>query len=92
MVTMIVKVSTNDYDGWRKRFDNGEATRRQHGALSHTIARDAVDASKVVVISKWPNLEKAHSFLEAQRTSIQAVPQAAPPEFMLLEDVITHSY
>ena len=92
MITMILRTTVADYDVWKKEFDDGDPARKQHGALSYTISRDANEAFKVTVISKWPSLDAVRGFLAVQRASMVKVKGTTPPEITLLEDVAEHSY
>ena len=90
---MILKTTVADYDAWKKEFEDANPKRKQHGALSHTICRDCNEASKVTVISKWPDLASVRGFLAVQRAAAMPVVKGAPPiEITLLEDAGEHSY
>ena len=92
MITMIHKTTVADYEAWKKEFEAGDPVRKRHGALSYTISRDCNEASKVTVISKWPNLDSVRGFLAVQRADTVKVKGAVPPDISLLEDVGDHSY
>jgi hypothetical protein len=92
MITMILKTTVADYDAWKKEFDDSDPVRKRHGAVSHTISLDSNEASKITVISKWPNLASVRGYLAVQRADTVKVKGAVSPEITLLEDVEEHSY
>src|SRR4051812_10391533 len=92
MITMIHKTVVADYDVWKKEFDGGDPLRKRHGALSYTISRDSNEASKITVISKWPDLGSVRGFLAVVRSDTVKVKGAVAPDITLLEDVDEHSY
>ncbi len=76
--TVIVKNQTQNFETWKAGFDAGEPARRGSGGTHFSVARDPANPNVVVVISKWPSVEKARAFLQESAKRMAA---AGAPEF-----------
>lgn len=64
MPIVIVKQKVQDFDVWKKAFDEDATMRAEIGTHIWSAARDINDPNTVVVISDWPTLEAVRLFLD----------------------------
>ncbi len=62
MIRMFVRHKVNDYAGWRKAYDDFEATRSSMGASGHEVFQAADDPNDVTAWHDFDSLEKAQAF------------------------------
>jgi quinol monooxygenase YgiN len=77
--------AVQDYQAWKRIFDDAAGIRQRAGEQSYRVLRDQHDANRIVHFSKWASLEQARDFFESpelieirQRAGVEA------PEFNYL--------
>jgi heme-degrading monooxygenase HmoA len=89
MIQVLVRHNVEDYNTWRPVYDGHEAFRKQTGSVGATVFRDANDPSNVVVITRWPTMDRALEF--ANSASLHEVMGKAgvvgKPDVYFLEEI-----
>jgi quinol monooxygenase YgiN len=62
MIQVLVRHNVEDYNTWRPVYDGHEAFRKETGSKGAVVFRDANDPTNVVVITRWPDMERALKF------------------------------
>ena len=89
MATMFVKHKVNDYERWKRVYDDFAAVRREKGVTGASVHRDAEDANTVIVTHQFGNLGAATAFAESEelKNAMANAGVAGPPEIWFTEDV-----
>ena len=94
MTKVIVQHHVDDYDRWYPVFTEHEAIRRQHGAIGHSINREAADLNSIVIVNEFATIEGARAF--SQDPSLPAAMErggvAGPPQVWIVEEAESSSY
>jgi heme-degrading monooxygenase HmoA len=83
-----------DYNKWKKVFDKHGEVRKNKGSKGATIYRDSNDPKKLVIITKWDDMEAAKNFSLAEDLKI-AMKKAGVmglPELYYLEEIEKTEY
>ena len=82
MATSIIRHKVNDYEIWKKEFDNFSHARKSGGEKSYRIMHVSDDPNDIIVINDWENLDKARDFVGSadlkeamQRAGVIEAPQ-----------------
>jgi heme-degrading monooxygenase HmoA len=62
MATMIVRFQVEDFDRWRRMFDEMRTARAEHGIVSASVHRNAADPEMVVTILRTASLDAARAW------------------------------
>ena len=77
-----------NYDSWKKVFDDAAGIRRTAGERSYQVLRSAADPNRIVHFSVWTSLAAARAFFESPRlVKIRAEAGVRAPEFHYLEQI-----
>lgn len=60
--TLIARHRVQDYDAWRKVYDNLDGARREYGCTDDEVLVDPEDRREVFVLHRFSTLEQAHAF------------------------------
>ena len=66
MVYIIIRMEVDDYDNWRKVFDNDVNFRKSGGEKSVQVFRGVKNPNEVVFVREWESLEKWKQFLSVK--------------------------
>jgi heme-degrading monooxygenase HmoA len=83
-----------DYNKWKKVFDKHGEVRKNKGSKGATIYRDSNDPKKLVIITKWDDMEAAKNFSLAEDLKI-AMKKAGVmglPKLYYLEEIEKTEY
>ena len=58
MVHIITIREVNDYDKWRKSFDDAADSRKSHGVKSSQVFRSIENPNEVVIVGEWEDVEQ----------------------------------
>lgn len=77
------------FDEWKSHFDEGDATRREHGQQSAQVFRSVDDPNEVVVLFEWDDEDNARAFhdSEERRERREAAGVEEHPDVTYLERV-----
>jgi quinol monooxygenase YgiN len=89
MATMFVKHKVEDYDNWKRAYDDFAPVRRERGVTGASVHRDAEDTNTVIVTHQFGDLDAATSFARSEelKTVMANAGVAGPPEIWFSEDV-----
>lgn len=89
MATMFVRHEVNDYENWKRIYDDFASVRREKGVTGASVHRDAEDASTIVVTHQFGSLDAATAFAESEelKNAMANAGVAGPPEIWFTEDV-----
>ena len=88
-VTVLARLKVQDYDRWRRVFEEHAALRKTAGSLGTHIFRNSKDSGEVIVNFQWDSEENFGKFLtdpEAQKAMAESG-MLGQPDFVFLEDV-----
>ena len=89
MATMIVRFQVEDFDRWKRMFDDMQAARREHGIVSASVHRNAADPEMVVTILRTASVDQARAWgnSETLHDAMAAAGVTDVIEIEYLEDV-----
>lgn len=89
MATMFVRHGVNDYESWKRVYDDFASVRREKGVTGASVHRDAEDGNTIVVTHQFSNLDAAVAFAESEelKNAMANAGVAGPPEIWFTEDV-----
>jgi hypothetical protein len=61
---MLIHFEVDDFDAWKKLFDEDPAGRAQSGATSHKVARAVDNPNEAFIRVEFPSLDQAKAFRE----------------------------
>ena len=75
-----------DYEAWKKIFDDAASIRKSAGEQSYQVLKFDNNANKIVHFSKWTSISDAKAFFEsAKLVEIRKQAGVKAPEFIYLE-------
>ena len=85
---LIVRHRVANFETWKKVFDSVAPIRREHGWISATVYRDAVDPLMVTVVNRVKDLDGAKRYGSSPdlRNAMQSGGVQGPPEVFFLEE------
>ena len=87
MPEVFMRVTFNDYDQWKKVFDEVDDFRRSHGVVAESVHRDVDDPQKAVVLLTVEDLVRLREAMGSPefREIMQRAGIQGPPEVWLAE-------
>jgi quinol monooxygenase YgiN len=86
MAHVLIIHEVEDYEAWKKIFDDASPIRKNAGELSYQVLRTDTSANKIVHFSKWTSIADAKAFFEsAQLVEIRQQAGVKAPDFIYLE-------
>lgn len=86
MKYVLITHEVEDYDTWKKIFDDAAAIRKQAGELSYQVLKSEHNSNKIVHFSKWTSIAAAKIFFESPKlAAIRKQAGVKQPEFMYLD-------
>ncbi|MEQ1544283.1 antibiotic biosynthesis monooxygenase [Methyloglobulus sp.] len=86
MEHVLIIHEVEDYEAWKKIFDDAAAIRKHAGELSYQVLKYDNNANKIVHFSKWTSIVKAKTFFESPKlVEIRKQAGVKTPEFVYLE-------
>jgi len=89
MTTMIVRHTVNNYEQWKKVYDDFAPTRKEMGVIGANVHRDASDPNTLIVTHVFNDLDTATSFAESEnlKSAMANSGIAGRPEIWFAEDI-----
>ena len=85
MEHVIIIHEVEDYETWKKVFDDAAAIRKNAGELSYQVLKNDNNANKIVHFSKWTSIANAKAFFESPKLiEIRKQAGVKAPEFAYL--------
>lgn len=64
MAYILIKHRIDDFDKWKRVFDEHDSTREEYGQQGYQVFRLSDDACEVVVLLEWASSDEAKAFVE----------------------------
>ena len=89
MTTMIVRHTVNNYEQWKKVYDDFAPTRKEMGVIGANVRRDASDPNTLIVTHVFNDLDTATSFAQSEKlkSAMANSGVAGRPEIWFAEDI-----
>jgi len=88
MQYVLIIHEVEDYESWKKVFDNASDIRREAGERSYQVLKYESDPNKVVHFSSWTSIDDAKRFFESPKLiRIRAEAGVKAPNFIYLEQL-----
>jgi quinol monooxygenase YgiN len=88
MQYVLIIHEVEDYDSWKKVFDNAADIRKEAGERSYQVLKYESNPNKVVHFSSWTSIEDAKGFFESpQLVQIRIEAGVKSPDFLYLEQL-----
>lgn len=88
MPYVLIIHEVEDYEAWKKIFDEAASIRKEAGEQSYQILKYDDNANKVVHFSKWISIANAQAFFESLKlVEIRKQAGVKAPEFIYLEQL-----
>ena len=86
MQYVLIIHEVEDYESWKKVFDNAADIRKEAGERTYQVLNYENDPNKIVHFSSWTSIEDAKRFFESpQLVQIRIEAGVESPEFIYLE-------
>ena len=86
METVLIIHEVEDYNAWKKIFDDAASLRKNAGELSFQVLKYQNEPNKIVHFSRWSSIESAKSFFESpELVAIRKKAGVKAPQFIYLE-------
>lgn len=88
MEYVLIIHEVQDYEAWKKIFDDAASIRKEAGEQSYQVLKYDNNANKIVHFSKWVSMAKAKAFFESPKlVEIRKQAGVKAPEFIYLEQL-----
>lgn len=88
MQYVLIIHEVEDYESWKKVFDNASDIRREAGERSYQVLKYENDPNKVVHFSSWTSIDDAKRFFESPKLiRIRAEAGVKAPDFIYLDQL-----
>lgn len=90
MKYVLIIHEVEDYDAWKKIFDNASGIRKEAGEISYQVFKYETKPNKIVHFSVWSSLKKAKNFFQSPKlVKIRTDAGVKSPDFIYLEQLET---
>jgi quinol monooxygenase YgiN len=88
MQYVLIIHEVEDYEAWKKIFDDASKIRKQAGERTYQVLKYESNPNKVVHFSSWTSIEDAKQFFESpELIKIRKEAGVKSPDFIYLEQV-----
>jgi quinol monooxygenase YgiN len=88
MEYVLIIHEVQDYEAWKKIFDDSASIRKEAGEQSYQVLKYENNANKIIHFSKWISIAKARVFFESPKlVEIRKQAGVKAPEFIYLEQL-----
>ncbi|PKB15095.1 antibiotic biosynthesis monooxygenase [Flavobacterium sp. 5] len=90
MKYVLIIHEVENYDTWKKIFDNASGIRKEAGEISYQVLKYENEPNKIVHFSVWSSLDKAKDFFQSPKlVKIRDEAGVKAPDFIYLEQLET---
>ena len=90
MKYVLIIHEVEDYEAWKKIFDNAAGIRKDAGEIAYQVLKYENEPNKIVHFSSWTSLDNAKQFFESPRlVQIRKEAGVKAPDFIYLEQLET---
>lgn len=88
MVRMFIRHPVEDYDRWRRAYDDFESKRRDGGVVGAQVLRNVDDGNDVTVSHDFDDADRARAFAfdEELKEAMGAAGVSGPPDIWFVEE------
>ena len=88
MQYVLIIHEVENYDSWKKVFDDASDIRREAGERAYQVLKYENDPNKVVHFSSWTSIDDAKRFFESPKlVKIRAEAGVKSPDFIYLDQL-----
>ncbi len=89
MATLYVHHKVNNYDQWRKAFDDLTTQRTGFGCTGHQVFQSANDPCEITILTHWRSAEAARKYSDSSelKEGMKKAGVISQPEVMFLQTV-----
>jgi len=89
MATLLVHHKVQDYEVWRKIFDDDAKRRKEYGSTGFQVLKSTSNPNDLTVLMEWPSVEAAKAFAtsESLKEKMQNAGVISKPEMIFLIEV-----
>lgn len=88
MQYVLITHEVEDYQSWKKVFDDATSIRREAGEKAYQVLKYESNPNKIVHFSSWTSINDAKQFFESpQLVKIRIEAGVKSPEFIYLEQL-----
>ena len=89
MTTMFVRHTVDDYEGWKRVYDEIAPLRKEKGVTAASVHRDASNSNTLFIVHQFQNIDAAKSFAESEelKSAMAKAGVNGAPDFWFTEDV-----
>ena len=94
--TLFVKHRVDNYEDWKRVYDDFEPTRKEMGVIGASVHRDAdaSDSNLITVTHRFDDLDTARAFADSEelKSAMANAGVSGPPDIWFAEDVEQTAY
>ena len=94
MATMFVRHKVNNYDNWKRAYDEFASVRKEKGVTGASVHRDANDPNIIIGIHKFKDMDAAIGFANSDdlKSAMAKAGVNGQPEIWFGEDIENTPY
>jgi hypothetical protein len=92
MATLIIRHKVEDYNRWKRGYDEADWLRKQHGITYASLHREESDPNDVIAVHEFKNMKGAKDFAKAVPSLMEKIGVIGKPEVWFSEDVEHSTY
>jgi hypothetical protein len=85
MTTVIIRHKVEDYDRWKRGYDEADWLRKKHGILYASVHREETDPKDVIAVHQFKDLKGAKEFGDEVRPLMQKLGVIGEPDIWFAE-------
>jgi quinol monooxygenase YgiN len=91
---MFVRHKVDDYDNWKRAYDEFAPVRKEKGVTAASVHRDVKDLDTLIITHQFKNLDAAEAFANSEelKLAMEKAGLNGSPEFWFSEDIEHTSY
>lgn len=88
MAQLLVRHRVEDYDEWKRVFDDHADAREEYGSLGGVVGRVAGDPDEVVLVLEWDDVDRAREFADSAtlQNAMREAGVVGTPEVTFLDE------
>ena len=88
MAKLLVHHKVQDYDAWRKVFDESTLTRTRFGSTGQQVYRSPGDPNDLTVLTDWHDISQARAYSQSNelRDAMKDAGVISQPDVMYLDE------
>lgn len=89
MATMFVRHKVNDYDNWKRAYDEFASVRKKLGVTAASVHHDANDPNFIIATHQFKDMNTAMDFAKSEelKSAMTNAGVSGPPEIWFGEDI-----